>query len=71
MDIRGSGGMTVRWLQYGGLAKVTFTPAAAAPVTNGTSRATATFTRPGAYRLMATASDGQLSSKADVVVTVR
>ncbi len=63
--------LNVRWLQYGGPARVTFNPSGAAPVTNDTARVTVGFTKPGTYKLVATATDGQLSTRADLTVTVR
>jgi hypothetical protein len=63
-------GLTVRWLQYGGPAKATFEPAGPIPVTNGTATTRGRFAAPGMYTLIATASDGQLSQRAVVNVTV-
>jgi hypothetical protein len=62
-------GLTVTWFQFGGPAKVTFEPNGAPAVTNGTATVRARFAAPGAYTLVATANDGQLSQRA--VVTVR
>jgi hypothetical protein len=63
-------GLTVSWLQYGGPAKAVFEPAGAIPVTNGTASVKSRFTAPGTYTLVGIASDGQLSQRAVVVVTV-
>ena len=64
-------GLTVTFFQYGGPAKVTFESAATTiPVANGTAATKARFDAPGTYTLIATASDGQLSRKAVVTVTV-
>jgi hypothetical protein len=63
-------GLTVRWLQYGGPAKAMFDPAGAIPVANGTATTRARFAAPGMYTLVATASDGQLSQRAVVSITV-
>jgi hypothetical protein len=63
-------GLTVTWFQYGGPARVTFDPAGAVAVANGTALITARFGAPGAYTLVATASDGQLSQRAVVNVDV-
>jgi hypothetical protein len=60
----------VTWFQYGGPARVTFDPAGAVAVANGTALFTARFSAPGAYTLVATASDGQLSQRAVVNVDV-
>jgi hypothetical protein len=68
---RGRGGLTVRWLEYGGPAKVTFAPAGALPVANGSATVTAQFAAPGAYKLVAIANDGQLSTTADVAINVK
>ncbi len=64
-------GQTVSWFQYGGPAKVTFSPAGQIPVANGTATATARFSAPGTYTLQASASDGALSTKVLVTVTVK
>jgi hypothetical protein len=63
-------GLTVAWFQYGGPAKVTFEASGAIPVTNGTAATTARFAAPGTYTLIATASDGRLSQRTAVTVTV-
>jgi hypothetical protein len=63
-------GLSVTWFQYGGPAKVTFEPAGPLAVTNGTATVSARFRAPGAYTLVATASDGQLSQRAVVTVQV-
>jgi hypothetical protein len=68
---RGSGGLTVRWLEYSGPAKVTFSPSGPIPVANGVASTTAQFPAPGTYKLVATANDGQLSTKADLTVNVK
>ena len=68
---RGRGGLSVRWLEYRGPAGVTFSPAAAVPVANGSATVTARFTAPGAYRLVAIANDGQLSATADTTINVK
>ena len=64
-------GLTVNWFQYGGPAKVTFTSTGPVSVVNGVATMTARFAAPGTYRLVATANDTRLSTKADVTVTVR
>jgi hypothetical protein len=63
-------GLTVTWFQYGGPARVTFDPAGAVAVANGTALISARFGAPGAYTLVATASDGQLSQRAVVNIDV-
>jgi hypothetical protein len=63
-------GLTVRWFEYRGPAKVTFEPDAAIPVAGGTASAGARFAAPGTYTLVAIANDGQLSQRATVTVTV-
>ena len=63
-------GLTVAWFQYGGPAKVTFEPAGSQAVTNGIATTTARFAAPGAYTLVAAASDGQLSQRTVVNVSV-
>lgn len=68
---RGRGGLTVRWLQYGGPAAITFSPTRPVPVANGTATVTARFTAPGTYKVLAIANDGQLSTRADATVTVK
>jgi hypothetical protein len=63
-------GLTVTWFQYGGPARVTFDPAGPVPVANGTAVTSARFGAPGAYTLVATASDGQLSQRAVLNIDV-
>jgi hypothetical protein len=63
-------GLTVTWFQYGGPGRVAFEPAGVLPVTSGTATTAARFPVPGAYTLVATASDGQLSQRAMVKVDV-
>ena len=63
-------GLTVTWFQYGGPARVTFESTGAIPVANGTAATRARFEAPGTYTLIATASDGQLSQRTAVTVTV-
>jgi hypothetical protein len=63
-------GLTVRWFEYGGPAKVTFDPPGAIPVTNGTAAVKARFASPGTYTLVAIASDGQLSERTTATITV-
>jgi hypothetical protein len=64
-------GLTVRWLQYAGPAKVVLDNAGPASVVNGRVSTTAHFSQPGTYRLRAIASDGALSTTTDVVITVK
>ena len=68
---RPRGGLTVTWMEYRGPAKVTFDPAGASGVANGQAAVTAKFTAPGTYVLRAIASDGALSTRTDVTVTVK
>ena len=63
-------GLTVRWLEYAGPAKVTFDPPGAIPVTNGTAAVKARFAAPGTYTFIATANDGQLSTRTTLTITV-
>jgi len=63
-------GLTVTWMQLRGPAKATFDPAGATPITGGKASATVRFGAAGTYTLRATANDGALATKADVVVTV-
>jgi hypothetical protein len=63
-------GLTVAWMQLRGPAKVTFEPAGPIPITEGKGVTTARFTHAGSYVLRATASDGALSTRTDVTITV-
>jgi hypothetical protein len=63
-------GLTVRWFEYRGPAKVTFEPDGAIPVADGTATTTARFAAPGAYTLVGIANDGQLSQRTTVSITV-
>lgn len=62
-------GLSVTWFEYRGPAKVVFDETT--PVSNGQSATRAHFSQPGAYVLRATATDGALSTTADVTVTVK
>ena len=64
-------GLTVRWLQYGGPAKVAFDASGPMAVVNGRAVTAAHFSQPGTYHLRAIASDGALSTTTDVVITVK
>ena len=63
-------GLTVTWMEYRGPAKVTFDAPGPTAVANGQAVTTAHFTEPGTYVLRGIASDGALSTRADVTVTV-
>lgn len=63
-------GLTVRWFEYRGPAKVAFEPDEAIPVAGGAATVTARFAAPGTYTLVAIANDGQLSQRTTVTVTV-
>jgi len=64
-------GLNVKWLQYGGPGGVSFDSSDPIPVVNGQATTKARFSQPGTYRLRAIASDGALSTTADVVITVK
>jgi hypothetical protein len=62
---------TMTWMQYSGPAKVLFGQTNPLPIVNGRAVTTATFTAPGTYRLIGSASDpGRLSTKVTLDVTV-
>jgi hypothetical protein len=63
-------GLTVAWMQLRGPAKVTFEPTGAIPVAEGKAVTTARFAQGGSYLLRATASDGALSTRADIEIAV-
>jgi hypothetical protein len=63
-------GLTVAWMQLRGPAKVTFEPRGPAAVADGKTLTTARFSQAGTYVLRAIASDGALSTLADVTVDV-
>ena len=63
-------GLAVSWMQLRGPAKVTFDTTGPIPVASGQTATAAHFTEPGTYLLRATATDGALSSRADVTITV-
>ena len=68
---RPAGRLTVTWTEYRGPAKVTFDSTGPILVSDGKTATSAHFSQPGTYVLRATASDGQLSTRADVTITVR
>jgi hypothetical protein len=63
-------GLRVTWLEYRGPGRVTFENNPIA-VTSGKAVTTARFSAPGAYTLVALANDGRLSTRGEVVVTVK
>jgi hypothetical protein len=63
-------GLRVSWLEYGGPGKATFDESGPIQVTNGQAATTVRFALPGTYRLIATANDGALSTRTELVVTV-
>ena len=68
---RPAGRLTVTWMEYRGPAKVTFDSTGPILVNDGKAATNARFSQPGTYTLRATANDGQLSTRADVTITVR
>lgn len=66
-------GVQIKWIQYRGPGKVTFSPDSSAVVHGEPIALTskATFSAPGTYVLRVTANDGQLYTSHDVTVTVR
>lgn len=63
-------GLNVNWFEYRGPAKVRFEEAGPILITNGQAVTKALFSQPGHYVLRATASDGELSTAADLVIDV-
>src|SRR5690242_2416307 len=63
-------GLSVKWFEYRGPAKVTFESAGPIAVSNGKAVTTARFAEPGTYVLRATADDGALTTSTDVTITV-
>jgi hypothetical protein len=57
-------------MQLRGPAKITFDPPGAIGVVGGSAAVTARFNQRGSYIVRATASDGALSTKADVTIVV-
>ena len=64
-------GLSVKWFEYRGPAKVTFDSAGPIAVSNGRAVGTARFAAPGTYVLRVTADDGELTTSADVTITVK
>jgi hypothetical protein len=64
-------GLSVKWFEYRGPAKVTFDPAGPIAVSNGRAVTTARFAAPGTYVVRATADDGELTTSTDVAITVQ
>jgi hypothetical protein len=64
-------GLSVKWFEYRGPAKVTFDSAGPIAVIKGQAVTTARFAAAGTYVLRATADDGALATSADVTVTVK
>jgi len=63
-------GLGVTWMQLRGPARVVFEPSGFIPVAEGKAAATARFSERGTYVLRATASDGSLSTRSDLTITV-
>ena len=63
-------GLTVSWMQIRGPAGISFEPAGAQSVVNGKADVTARFSARGTYVVRAIASDGALSTKADLTIIV-
>lgn len=63
-------GLNVTWFEYRGPAKVRFEEPGPTLVSQGQAVTKATFGQPGHYVLRATASDGELSTTADLAVDV-
>jgi hypothetical protein len=63
-------GLNVTWFEYRGPAKVSFEEASPILVTDGQAVTKALFAQPGHYVLRATASDGELSTTADLSIEV-
>jgi len=64
-------GLSVKWFEYRGPAKVTFDSAGPIAVSNGRAIVSARFAEPGTYVLRATADDGELTTSTDVTITVQ
>jgi hypothetical protein len=64
-------GPTVTWTQYRGPAKVTFEPRGQLMVADGKADTVARFPEAGTYVLIASASDGALSTRSEVTIIVR
>lgn len=63
-------GLTVTWLEYRGPAKVLMDNDGPIAVSGGQAVTNARFSLPGVYVLRATASDGALSTRADITIKV-
>jgi hypothetical protein len=63
-------GLGVTWIQLRGPAKVVLEPAGFTPVADGKAGVTERFSERGTYVLRATASDGSLSTRADITIAV-
>jgi hypothetical protein len=64
-------GPTVTWTQFRGPAKVTFEPRSPLLVADGKADAVARFPEAGTYVLVATASDGALTTRSELTIVVR
>ena len=63
-------GLRITWLEYRGPGKVTFDPAGQTQIANGQGTVNARFSAPGDYVLIGSTTDGQISTKVRVNVTV-
>jgi len=69
-SVRSRIGLSVSWFEYRGPAKVTFDETGVIQVSNGQAVTQAHFPEPGTYVLRATATDGALSTSADITISV-
>jgi hypothetical protein len=67
---RPAAGLRLTWLEYRGPGKVTF-DTNPIPIANGKAVTPARFSVPGSYTLIAMANDGRLSTRSEVIVTVK
>lgn len=63
-------GLAVSWMQYGGPAKISFEATGPVPVTDGHAVTKATFTEPGTYQLVVSATDRAMTTRVPITVTV-
>jgi len=63
-------GLAVSWMQYGGPARVTFEATGPVPVADGHAVTKATFTEPGTYQLVVSATDRAMTTRVPVTVRV-
>lgn len=69
--VKKTASLTVTWMQYGGPTKIAFGTRKVIPVTDGSAETSARFEKVGTYTIIATVSDGALSTTTPITIHVQ